>query len=151
MRARGLACGMIMAVIGLALTVGGCKRGPEASVEEIRAKETAAREVALSWLALMDAGKYGETYDTAAEFFKKSTTREAWITMVQGPQTSLGKVLSRELKATQYARQLPGAPDGEYVMIQFKTSFENKKAAAETITPMLDPDGQWRVSGYFIQ
>ena len=23
--------------------------------------------------------------------------------------------------------------------------------AVETITPMLDPDGQWRVSGYFIK
>ena len=28
---------------------------------------------------------------------------------------------------------------------------ENKKSGIETVTPMLDNDGQWRVSGYFIK
>ncbi len=46
---------------------------------------------------------------------------------------------------------LPGAPDGEYVVIQYNTEFENKKVAIETITPMLDDDGKWRVSGYYIK
>jgi hypothetical protein len=49
------------------------------------------------------------------------------------------------------SQSLPGAPDGEYVVIQFATSFENKKSAIETVTPMLDSDGEWRVSGYFIK
>jgi hypothetical protein len=42
-------------------------------------------------------------------------------------------------------------PDGQYVVIQYKTAFENKKAGVETITPMLDKDKKWRVSGYFIK
>jgi hypothetical protein len=46
---------------------------------------------------------------------------------------------------------LPGAPDGEYVVIQFETSFENKKSAIETVTPMIEINGGWRVSGYFIK
>jgi hypothetical protein len=37
------------------------------------------------------------------------------------------------------------------VIVQFDTSFANKKEAVETITPMLDPDGQWKVSGYYIK
>jgi hypothetical protein len=36
-------------------------------------------------------------------------------------------------------------------VIQFATSFENKKTAVETVTPMRDGDGAWRVSGYFIR
>jgi len=52
-------------------------------------------------------------------------------------------------RAVRICKPLP--PDGEYVVIQFKTSFENKKAAIETITPMLDKDGKWKVSGYFIK
>ena len=43
-----------------------------------------------------------------------------------------------------------GAPDGEYVVLQFQADFENKAQAVETITPMLD-EGQWRVSGYYIR
>jgi len=29
--------------------------------------------------------------------------------------------------------------------------LENKTSTVETITPMLDKDGQWRVSGYYIK
>ena len=46
---------------------------------------------------------------------------------------------------------LPGAPDGHYVVLHYETSFENKKTAIETVTPMLDQDGDWRVSGYYIR
>jgi predicted SnoaL-like aldol condensation-catalyzing enzyme len=63
----------------------------------------------------------------------------------------LGRMVSRELISKTYSQSLPGAPDGEYVVIQFATSFENKKSAIETVTPMLDSDGEWRVSGYFIK
>jgi hypothetical protein len=63
----------------------------------------------------------------------------------------LGKLISRSIKDATHTTSLPGAPDGEYVVIQFQTSFENKKSAIETITPMMDPDGVWRVSGYFIK
>ena len=55
------------------------------------------------------------------------------------------------MKTATYKTSLPGAPDGEYVVIQFDTSFENKKAAIETVTPMMDQDGTWRVSGYYIK
>jgi hypothetical protein len=51
----------------------------------------------------------------------------------------------------EYSEKLPGAPDGKYVVIQFDAVFENKPSAVETVTPMLDPDGVWRVSGYFIR
>jgi hypothetical protein len=46
---------------------------------------------------------------------------------------------------------MPGAPGGKYVIIQYATAFEKKATAVETVIPMLDPDGAWRVSGYFIR
>jgi hypothetical protein len=51
----------------------------------------------------------------------------------------------------QYTKELPGAPDGEYVVIQFRAAYAKKKSAIETVTPMLDADGRWRVSGYFVK
>jgi hypothetical protein len=36
-------------------------------------------------------------------------------------------------------------------VIQFETSFANKQRAVETVTPMLDTDGAWRVSGYYVR
>jgi hypothetical protein len=44
-----------------------------------------------------------------------------------------------------------GAHDGKYVVIQLDTVFAGKSSAVETVTPMLDPDGIWRVSGYYVK
>ena len=63
---------------------------------------------------------------------------------------SYGALVSRKLKKAEYRTSLPGAPDGQYVVLQYDSSFEHKKAAVETVTPMKDADGVWRVSGYFI-
>jgi hypothetical protein len=63
----------------------------------------------------------------------------------------LGKVIKRNVKSKQYTTSLPSVPDGEYVVIQYETSFENKESSIETVTPMLDKDGKWRVSGYYIK
>jgi len=40
---------------------------------------------------------------------------------------------------------------GGYVVIKFNTNFEHQAAATETVTPMKDSDGEWRVSGYYIK
>jgi hypothetical protein len=49
------------------------------------------------------------------------------------------------------AEWLPGAPDGEYVVIQYESQFESKKAAIETVTPRLEKDGSWKAAGYYIK
>lgn len=113
--------------------------------------ETEAVKAAETWLALVDSGDYAKSWDTAAAYFKRAVTKEKWDEMLKGVRPPLGKVLSRKVKSKDYATSLPGAPDGEYVVIQFETSFENKSAAVETVTPMKDEDGKWRVSGYFIR
>ena len=64
---------------------------------------------------------------------------------------SPGKVVARQLKSATYATKLPNAPVGEYVVLQFETSFENASGMIETVTPMLEKDGKWKVSGYFIK
>jgi hypothetical protein len=113
--------------------------------------EKKAVEAASAWLGLVDAGRYAESWDAAASYFKNAVTRDKWVKMLDGARKPLGKLISRTVAAKQYATSLPGAPDGQYVVIQFKTEFENKAQATETVTPMLDKDGAWRVSGYFIR
>ena len=103
------------------------------------------------WLNLVDAGQYGASWDESAEDFKMSLSREQWEQMLGAVRTPLGNREKRELKAKRYKTSVPGAPDGHYVVIQFNTSFKNKAKAIETVTPMKDPDGQWRVAGYFIK
>ena len=114
-------------------------------------KEKAAVNASKAWLKLVDEGKYSESWDEAAQYFKNAITKEQWKTSLESVRSPLGKVLSRNLKSKKYTKTLPGTPDGEYVVIQYETSFQNKQQAIETITPMLDKDGKWRVSGYYIK
>ena len=113
--------------------------------------EQLARESAQSWLALVDGGSYPASWDQSAELFKSAVTKEQWQSALNATRTPLGKLVSRKLKSATYTRSLPGAPDGEYVVIQYDSSFEHKQSAVETITPMVDKGGKWRVSGYFIK
>ena len=99
----------------------------------------------------MDNEQYEASWEQAAELFKRAVTKEQWQQAASGVRKPLGPLVSRKLKSRQYTEQLPGAPDGQYVLIQFDAVFENKAAAVETVTPMLDPDGTWRVSGYYIR
>ena len=113
--------------------------------------EKAALLSATSWLELVDIGKYSKSWDESASYFRSVINKETWVNQIRSVRVPLGKVNSRSFKSSKYYTSLPGAPDGEYVVIQYTTSFENKKSSTETITPMLDSDGNWRVSGYFIK
>lgn len=119
-----------------------------AQSEEAEKKAVAA---ATAWLALVDAGRYAESWDAAAAYFKNAVSQDNWVKMLEGARKPLGKLISRKLAAKKYATSLPGAPDGQYVVIQFSAEFAAKAKAVETVTPMLDGDGVWRVSGYFIK
>jgi len=110
-----------------------------------------AVKAAESWLKLVDSARYDESWSEAATYFKSRVKQESWVIMVQPVRAPLGAVKQRQLMRASYTKTLPGAPDGEYVVIEFATSFEKKERAIETITPMKDSDGQWRVSGYFIK
>lgn len=114
-------------------------------------KEKVAVAEAEQWLSLVDAGKYEQSWKEAAEYFRNAVSQDKWEQSLQAVRSPLGKLISREVKSTMYKTSLPGAPDGEYVIIQFFTSFSNKKSAIETVTPMLEKDGSWRVTGYYIK
>lgn len=113
--------------------------------------EDEARGVAETWLALVDAGDYAKSWDEAAAGFRKAVSKATWIKQAGAARGPLGKLNSRNVIAAVYRTSLPGAPDGEYVVIQYRASYANKAEAIETVTPTKDPDGKWRVSGYFVR
>jgi len=115
------------------------------------ASNPAAVKAAESWLALVDGGQYAESWKQAASLFRDKVTADQWSAAVRSAREPLGSIQTRKLVSAQFMRTLPGAPDGEYVVIRYETSFQKKASAVETVTPMKDKDGAWRVAGYFIQ
>jgi len=121
------------------------------AVAQNSGKEKAAVAAAEAWLSLVDSGHYEQSWKDAAEYFRNAVTQEQWAQSLGAIRPPLGQLISRDVTSAVYTTTLPGAPDGEYVVIQYQSSFGNKKSAVETVTPMLDRDGVWRVSGYFIR
>ena len=110
-----------------------------------------AQEAAERWLAQLDAGNYAGTWRDAAGTLRKSVAQAQFEGALRQARTPLGSASDRALKSATYYTTLPGAPDGQYVVIQYTTRFANKEQAVETVTPMREPDGSWRVSGYGVQ
>ena len=137
----------------LVLVVVGCgKQVPSSgSSKSNPAAEKAAVESAQAWLAVMDAGSYSKCWEEAAAALKSAVSQADFEKSLRAVRAPLGKMVSRKIKSQQYATSLPGAPDGEYVVIQYDATFEHKANAVETITPMLDKEGKWKVSGYYIK
>ncbi|MFN2167214.1 MAG: DUF4019 domain-containing protein [Anaerolineae bacterium] len=109
-----------------------------------------AREAAMEWLALVDAGDYAQSWTQASALLQQQVSQEAWVEALGITRQPLGDVLSREVTRVDHVTELPNVPDGEYAVLQFKTRFADRESAAEMVTPSLE-DGEWKVAGYYIR
>ena len=132
----------------LLVCLGGGGWGQETSAP---APETAAQAADLSWLGLVDAGRYGESWSAAASSLRGAISAEAFAKALASAREPLGAMQSRRMVSATRATTLPGAPDGEYVVAEFDSSFAKKAHARERVTATREEDGSWRVSGYYIK
>jgi hypothetical protein len=119
--------------------------------EVVSQKLNAAVEAATGWLGIVDNGKYRDSWQASAQYFQDKVPQDQWESSLRQIRPPFGKVITRETSDVKYMTYIPGAPVGEYVVIQFKTDFEDKHGSIETVTVMLEKDGSWKVSGYFIR
>ena len=114
------------------------------------ANESVGVTAAKEWLRIVDSGEYAKSWEKSDSFFKSQLTQEKWAVALKEVRSPLGAVVSRiELGAKEYST-LPGAPDGQYLVIQFQTDFQNKKTSTEILT-LSKSSGDWLPIGYFIK
>ena len=112
----------------------------------------AAKQAAQEWLSLFDAEKFRATWEEASPYFKSKVSTDQWVTLIEQSRRQrpvLDSLRSRSLVAARYTTSLPKAPDGEYVVVQYRATYANEQWA-ETVTLKKAPDG-WRVAGHFLQ
>lgn len=110
-----------------------------------------ARAAAEHWLSLADSEQRGATWAAAAEPFQAAVRKADWELQLQSARAPFGVLKRRTLKSATYEKSLPGAPEGEYVVIVYSSAFANHDGATETVIPARAKDGSWKVSGYFIR
>jgi DNA-binding CsgD family transcriptional regulator len=108
--------------------------------------ESSATKATRAWLALVDAGKWQESFAGTTKTFQTLNTYEMWRDASVGGRVPLGRVLSRRLVSDE---EIPAPPHGNQ-LVRFKTDFANKANATETLT-LVQEDGVWRIVGYIIE
>lgn len=115
---------------------------------EVTQKAIAAAE---AFLKLLDEGKYAESWDTSAATFRKAVTRAQWQAAAGQVRSGVGKIQSRSVMTGADAPKAQSNAQGEFIVVKFIAKYSNLAAAIETVAPMKDVDGQYRVSGYFVR
>jgi hypothetical protein len=122
---------------------------PQQNVPQVT-PEALAIAGAVQWLKVTDAENYDKAWMYASEYLKNAVPKDVFKERLQGVRSPLGSMKKRVMDAAQYATSLPGSPDGEYVVIKFKTEFEKKTNAVETLISKKE-DSQWKIAGYYIK
>jgi len=149
-RGNGKSYAMMKLLLPLAAALALCLT-PCLSRAQTQTRERAAQTAAEQWLALVDVGQYAESWDNLSAGFQKQVSKRKWNSTIAEIRKLPGKVVSRKLKSAEYTKELPGAPEGEYVVLKFDAAFEKKPSAVETVTTILGQDLLWRVSGYSVK
>jgi hypothetical protein len=108
-----------------------------------------AVEFGKKWLELLDAGKSGVAWDSASKQLQSVVKRDAFIAQVRATRKPLGKLESRTAVKFARAHDIPGAPTGDYAIIEFDGKYANGKHLSEQLVWTIEDTGIWRVAGYY--
>jgi len=138
---------LLLLVFALPLVRSAGAQTPGSDSAKIRPAERAA----LQWLALVDSSRYAASWDSAAASFRTQVSGPEWQAAASAARSEVNPLGARRLLSAHYTRELPDAPPGEYVVIQYSTAARNSTRIVETIALTLERNRNWRVIGYFIR
>ena len=101
------------------------------------------------WLSLVDDQKYEESWNQAGSMFRNEVKLEQWIASLKRFREPLGPLVARASSRVDFVKSLRGAPDGDYAIIHFTTSFKHKSGVTERLT-LVKEDDRWQAAAYAI-
>jgi hypothetical protein len=123
---------------------------------QLSPQEAAALADTLAWLALVDSGHYEAAWQQAAPQLRAGLKQQDWQQSLRQVRERLGRLQSRELAGAFATGQLPGAPKGDYLVLQFECRYAGRSAPVmEIVNPVLSQgdngEAHWRVVGYYLK
>lgn len=116
---------------------------------DLNALMGAGQQIAL----IVDQNQAGTLWDGASPVMRQSVTRDNFARTVQAARQPLGAVAARSW--TGITRQQVGAgaqlPPGNYLNIEFFTTFAGGKNMRELISLRFEEDKVWRFTGYVLR
>jgi Protein of unknown function (DUF4019) len=140
---RDMKTSIIFAIVAVVLTCFALPQWAQATSDD-----QSARDEAVRWVGLMDGGQYRQAYETQPPRVKAASAgRDYFVRWMQTRRVPLGRVCARSFYNRRYYHNAIGWPDGNYVQIYFKTSFEHKAAGWERVI-LTKETGRWQPAKY---
>jgi DNA-binding CsgD family transcriptional regulator len=119
---------------------------PEGGAASTSARAADIEAAARRFLALIDEGKWVESYALTTATFQKQNTPKVWADVSKQARPPLGALVSRTMTSQE---DVPTPPHG-HQLVKFRTNFANKANAIEKVS--LERAGDhWRVAGVTIE
>jgi len=113
--------------------------------------ETEAKKATEEFLSVIDAGRFGESWNMAGTYMQRAISAELWQRKLETMRKPLGELIWRKLKSSKLEKTTLEVPGPEYFKLQFETSFKNREHAIETVSAAKQADGTQKVIGYYIE
>jgi len=84
-------------------------------------------------LKQLDQGQNDESWHAMSSIFQAFNDQARWKTRQQVIRASYGPLISREFKNVSDRTTFSLSPDGEYVIVPFRSSYQNKTESIETV------------------
>ena len=101
-------------------------------------------------LALLDKGQFEEAWFSMSELFRQLNEKTGWEKTQQILRDTYGALLARQVYRTSFRQTYKNSPDGQYVIIQFKSVFLHKASAVETVVLECNQSEQCSIREYII-
>lgn len=108
----------------------------------------ASADAAAAWLQFVDNGQFSQSWNSGSKTFQLTIKQGEWDKAMEKLRRPLGNLVKRDLIEQRTAKNPKGLPEGEYMVLFYKSSFSNRPEANELITMVRESDGKWRVLTY---
>jgi hypothetical protein len=106
---------------------------------------------ARAWLAGLDAGRYGASWEDAAPLLRESMPKAQWEAGLARARAPMGVVVARKIRQASCTRGTQADPGAEICVVLYDTQFENRPLTDERLTVLKGADGAWRVAAYSLR
>lgn len=106
-----------------------------------------ALAVSKTWMALIDAGQYDDSYAFGCDAMHDKVPQDRWGQVLKALRTPWGPVVSRKQISHIYKPNGYEGSGGEFMVITYDTTFQKLGLATEVVVLKWE-GGKWRGAGY---
>ena len=86
-----------------------------------------------SYLELLDQDRYPDAWREMSTLFHALGNQDLWLSRQKLIRSAYGPLAARQFYRLDYRQSFNLSPDGLYVIVQFKSSYQHKAETTETV------------------